>query len=79
MRSLYQPLHSLNDRRRPVGHALDDPHRQRRSAEACGDEERQDREHHLVIGICSQVGDADAENISIEPGRPAQLISRGSE
>ena len=75
----------LDHRRRTVRDPLHQPHRKRRRAKARRDEQGQNREHHLVVGIRSQVRDPDPDDVSVQPpglrrrfcGR-AQTISNGS-
>src|SRR5205823_15026188 len=71
---------------RAVRDALDQAHRHRRRAEPRGDEQRQDGEDHLVVRVRGEVGDADADDVPIQPpgsegparAGGAQTVSKGS-
>ena len=57
----------LDQRRRAVADAFDHADRERRCTEARRDEQRQHRKDHLVVGVGGQVGDADPDDVAVEP------------
>ena len=57
----------LDHGRRSVGDPLDQADSEGRRPEAGGDEQGQDGEHHLVVRVGGEVGDADSEDVAVEP------------
>ena len=58
---------------RAIGHALDYAHGEGGGAEAGRDEERQNRQHHLVVEVGEKVGDADPDYVAVKPARAVRL------